>query len=221
MSRAIHKMRGSVIPSVVFTGSDSAVNNTNTPSFANISVGEAFTGRVLIAAICYIDNDNEDDNTVWPATCTIGGVTATRRAFFEAFDTIYSFGVAIYSAVVPNGIIATVALTSTFSGTMDNWLCALFRGEDGVGAAPVDTDTGVSNFTVDTSSATFVIAASVRHDDPIGNFSGGGNIQEAVKRNIAGSRGLLVSYDNNPLGGVSDAYQVVDADGFAGAAFSV
>ncbi len=212
MSRAIHKMRGRV-SFVTLTDTDITQNNTNNPLFTDMDAGDADAARVLIAVIACQDA-SDDDSTFWPATCTIGGVTADNQVSMDTGFIGKAAGAAVYSAVVPNGTTATVDITiNFFPGTMDDWVCALFRSPV-VNVVPTPTDTG-SSVVLDTSSAKFVVLAGADKDGATpGSFTGGGNMVEAVKHNA-----MVIAYDTAPLGGATDSYSASAAETEAGACF--
>ncbi len=213
MSRSIHKMRGDGF-SFALVDTDITQNGTNSPSFANMTAGEEHIGRVLIAAITCHDDD-ADDSTFWPATCTIGGVTANKQAGDDLDSGGISVGAAVYSAIVPSGTTATVDITVAFSGTIDDWGCALFRATQ-INATPVDTDDSQLNeVQLDTSLARFAIFCAADLTGTNTSWSGGGNAQVALIRSE-----MIVGYDDAPLGGATDSYTVNnDGDAFAGAAY--
>ncbi len=211
---AIHKMRSGRIIPFALVDTDTTQNNTDSPSFSGLDAGAPVTNRVLIAVITCWDDDTEDA-TFWPATCTIGGVSATRRVYLVGSSTTKSIGAAIYSAVVPNGATVTVDITVTFTGTMDDWALALFRGV-GIAETPVDTDSDAFDVTLNTSAAKFAVFAGVDRTTPTGAWTiGGGNPITAVSHG-----NMSIGYDDAPLGGTTDTYDVaVDANAFVGAAF--
>ncbi len=190
-------------------------SNTNTPSFTNMNAGDPGVGRVLIAVV-EVRDDDVNDSTFWStATCTIGGVSATLRVGRGWSVPTHMVGVAIFTAIVPNGATATVNLdiSADFSGTMDLWFCALFSAM-GIDEIPVDTDDWSDTITLDTSSAKVVLVGAVDSASTVNSITGGGNIVEAIK-----STRFVVAYDKSPLGGVTDDYDCADANAMVGAAF--
>ena len=199
--------------SFVLTDTDITPTNTNSPSFTDMDAGASNGNRLIKAALCCFDDD-ADDATFWPATCTIGGVTATKDVSkSRSVAAPRSYGNAIYSAIVPNGTTATVAITIAFSGTMDKWGCALFRAL-GFNATPTDTDVSDDQCTLNTSAAKFVIVNAIDNATPAADFTGGGNIQTAFLRDE-----LTVAYDDAPLGGSADVYNSSSGNAFSGAAY--
>lgn len=184
--------------SFALVDTDTTVNHTNTPSFSNLTAGTPQADRFLIAVITCTDNDIAA-SPGFPATCTIGGVTANRVVTSGVLGSGVMAGVALYSAIVPTGATVTVSLTSTFSGLMDDWALALFRATGAV-TTPIDTDTGLSA-DIDTRRTRFVVIGYSNLVESVSNPTGGGNITTAVVHNF-----MLIAYDDDPLGGSNDAY---------------
>ncbi len=201
--------------SFALTDTDTTQNNTDSPSFSDLDAGNPVRGRILLAVITCHDDDADDD-TFWPATCLIGGVTADKDVSMdEGAATPNTIGVAVYSAIVPDGATVTVSLTAAFSGVMDDWACALFRAT-GIEKTPVDIDGNeISDVELDTSAARFAVFGAVEQTGTNSSWSGGGNTAVAVNHGK-----MIIGYDDAPLGGATDSYTVdTSADVFAGAAY--
>lgn len=200
--------------SFALVDTDTTQNNKDNPTFANMNAGVQGGGRLLIAVIVCIDTDINSSPT-WPATCTIGGVTADKDVSNAASSAQpWSIGVAIYSAVVPSGATVNVAVTITFSGTMNDWACALFRTTR-INKTPIDTDTGLTGVDLNTAGAKFAVFGTADGvGAPPGSWTGGGNTMDAVAHNQ-----IIIGYDDAPLGGAPDTYDAPGGNVFAGASY--
>lgn len=199
--------------SFALVDTDTTQNNTNSPSFSGLTAGKSARQRLLFVVIVCNDADVADD-TFWPETCTIGGITATKVASNDRGVAGKSLGVAIYNAFVPNGDAVTVDITVAFSGTMDDWACALFRATK-VSETALDTGGTIVSIELDTNGGKFALLGAADSDSTNTSWTGGGNTLVAVTHNK-----LIIGYDDAPLGGAADVYNVnVDGDAFSGAVF--
>lgn len=149
----------------------------------SVTFGAAAASRRMVAVIHWREGGTHETLT----GATIGGVGATVHIQTGHSGGVTGFGVAIISAVVPTG--TSGAVNCTFSGTVSNVSCGVYRLTSLDSGTPTDTAFEQSAGTTTSLSQTITVAAE---GIVIAGFTGSTNATSSV-----GWGGVTEQYDDH------------------------